>query len=384
MSSQPVDLGPWEEARAIVGLDDPLLLRAPAIRAMVEEAHALHEQRRAAHGRIVELESLLAAAQSQLDISTAAGLDVLQSIHGALRLQSAAMDAAISGLAHSLEAPTDRALAAGGDQDHTQSTAAELIDRFQLDEQFEGLLDMLTMQGLYNPRGGTVQVQDRGRNQTQSVPPFERVSELLLTDELCSYVGDADHLQLLLTPAADSRVVKGIGRIIGFNDYTIVGSSDRTAVSRFVEKLSTSAGKSVVDHLLERSPIPGMAVGLYAEYRIDSDDGIEGLGMSLTETEERLLANISDAEAHGVSGRAMSPPEYMMIQAMRQRSGEAFLDDADRNGESTETWFPGLKSGSGPGTLVSRRTANSVRFRLDELGRGSPSRGHRMVYAPAA
>ncbi len=351
---------------------------------MAEQAHALHEQRRAAHGRILELESLLGAARSQLEISTAAGLDLLQSIHDALKLQTVAMDAAISGLAQSLSPPSDIVSTSQSEKGRSTSTAELLVTKFQLDAQFEGLLDMLTMQGLFNPRGGTVQVQDRGRNQARSVPPFERVVELLLTDELCSYVGDADHLQLVLTPVADGRVVKGIGRIIGFNDYTVVGGSDRTAVSRFVDKLSTSCGKGVVDQLLERSPIPGMAVALYAEYRIDSSDGIEGLGMSLPDTEERLLANISDAQANGVVGRAMSPPEYMMIQAMRQRAGESFLDDADRAGESTETWFPGHRSGNAAGTLVSRRTANSVRFRLDELGRGAPNRGHRMVYAPAA
>ena len=187
----------------------------------------------------------------------------------------------------------------------------------------------------------------------------------------------------MLTPVADARVVKGIGKIIGFNDYTDVSAEDRSGITRFVDRVSTPAGQKVVDQLLDASPVPGLAVAVYAE-DFGDDDGIEGLGLSLAESTERVAASVVDAAAKGVAGRPMSPPEYMMLQALRHRSGDPLLDDSKGPDHGTETWFPGHRFNGSAGTLVSRRMAHSVRFRLDEVGKGAENRGHRMVYAPAA
>lgn len=381
MSSKRADLGPWAEASAAIGLDHPMLMRAPSIRKLAEEAHRLHELRRASHSRIGELEQLLGMAQEQLDISTLAGLDVLQSIQHELEEQSIVMDAAIKGLARSLEAhvPTR---ASGGDDVADAPSAETLIERHHLDQQFEGLLDLLTMQGLYNPRGRTVQIHGRGQGAAKEMPSFDDVAELVLTPHVCGYLAGADRLQLVLTPVADTRVIKGIGKIIGFNDYTVVGTEDRSGITGFVERVSTPTGQSVIDHLLDASPVPGLAVAVYAE-DVGTGDGIEGLGLSLEESAERVSASVVDAATRGVAGRPMSPPEYMMIQALRHRSGDPLLDDAKGGDHGTETWFPGHRFNGAAGTLVSRRMAHSVRFRLDEVGRGADNRGHRMVYAPA-
>lgn len=366
----------------MIGLDHPTLLRAPGIRKLAEEAHRLHELRRTAHGRIGELEQLLTMAREQLDVSTLAGLDVLQSIQHELESQSEAMDAAIRGLARSLGADQ---LEMGINDDGSVGAPAPdvLIERHQLEEQFDGLLDLLTMQGLYNPRGRTVQIQGRGQGAAKEMPTFDDIAELVLTPHLCSYLAGADRLQLVLTPLADSRVIKGIGKIIGFNDYTVVGADDRSGISKFVERVSTPAGQSVVDQLLDASPVPGLAVAIYAE-DFGEAEGIEGLGLTFEESSERVMASVTDAAGKGVAGRAMSPPEYMMIQALRQRSGDPLLDDSKGPDHGTETWFPGHRFNGSAGTLVSRRMAHTVRFRLDQVGRGADNRGHRMVYAPAA
>lgn len=375
------DLGTWAEASAAIGLDHPMLLRAPGIRKLAEEAHRLHELRRTAHGRIGELQQLMAMAQDQLHVSTCAGLDVLQSIQHELETQSEAMDLAIRSLSRSLESTASELSGADG-TGGAQSPVA-VIERHHLEAQFDGLLDLLTMQGLYNPRGRTVQIQGRGKGPAKEMPTFEDVAEAVLTPHVCSYLAGADRLQLVLMPVADARVVKGIGKIIGFNDYTDVSAEDRSGISRFVDRVSTSTGQKVVDHLLDASPVPGLAVALYAE-DFGDDDGIEGLGLTLAESSERVAASVVDAAAKGVAGRPMSPPEYMMVQAMRHRTGDPLLDDSQGGDHGTETWFPGHRFNGSTGTLVSRRMAHTVRFRLDEVGKGADNRGHRMVYAPAA
>ena len=98
MSSKRQDLGSWAEASAAIGLDHPMMLRAPGIRKLAEEAHRLHEIRRAAHNRIGELEQLLTLAQDQLDESTINGLDVLQKIQEGLVEQSEAMKWTLRGM----------------------------------------------------------------------------------------------------------------------------------------------------------------------------------------------------------------------------------------------------------------------------------------------
>ncbi|MEZ5244560.1 MAG: hypothetical protein R2707_05630 [Acidimicrobiales bacterium] len=380
MASKRADLGNWADASAAIGLDHPAVLRAPGLRKLAEEAHRLHELRRSAHSRIGELDQLRTMAQDQLDAATLAGLVVLQSIQRELETQSQAMDAAIKGLARSLE-PEVQEAGVGGEAP-TPSIDA-IVERHQLEEQFDGLLDLLTMQGLYNPRGRTVQIHGRGGGLAKEMPTFDEVAKRVLTPNVCGYLAGADRLQLVLTPLADTRVIKGIGKIIGFNDYTVIGSDDRSEISRFVEQVSTSSGQSVVDHLLDASPLPGLAVAVYAE-DFGEGDGIEGLGLSLEESTERVRASVVDAAAKGVAGRPMSPPEYMMLQALRHRSGTALLDDSKGSDQGTETWFPGHRFSRSAGTLVSRRMAHSLRFRLDEVGRGAENRGHRMVYAPAA
>ena len=380
MPSKRPDLGNWADASAAIGLTQPVLLRAPGLRKLADEAHRLHELRRTAHSRIGELEQLLALAQAQLDASTLAGLDVLQAIHRELEAQSVAMDAAIKGLARSLEPRVAEPVAGDGP---TAPSIDAVVERHRLEEQFDGLLDLLTMQGLYNPRGRTVQIQGRGGGPAKEMPTFDELARLVLTPNVCGYLAGADRLQLVVTPIADARVVKGIGKIVGFNDYTVVGTEDRSGITRFVERVSTASGQKVVDQLLDASPVPGLAVALYAE-DLGDGDGIEGLGLSLEESTERVSASVVDAAAKGVAGRPMSPPEYMMLQALRHRSGESLLDDANGNDAGTETWFPGHRFNGSAGTLVSRRMAHTLRFRLDEVGRGAENRGHRMVYAPAA
>lgn len=380
MPSKRPDLGNWADASAAIGLAQPVLLRAPGLRKLADEAHRLHELRRTAHSRIGELEQLLALAQAQLDASTLAGLDVLQAIHRELEAQSVAMDAAIKGLARSLEPRAAEPVAGDGP---TAPSIDAVVERHRLEEQFDGLLDLLTMQGLYNPRGRTVQIHSRGGGPAKEMPTFDEVARLVLTPNVCGYLAGADRLQLVLTPIADARVVKGIGKIVGFNDYTVVGTEDRSGITRFVERVSTASGQKVVDQLLDASPVPGLAVAIYAE-DLGDGDGIEGLGLSLEESTERVSASVVDAAAKGVAGRPMSPPEYMMLQALRHRAGESLLDDANGNDSGTETWFPGHRFNGSAGTLVSRRMAHTLRFRLDEVGRGAENRGHRMVYAPAA
>jgi hypothetical protein len=374
------DLGTWAEASAAIGLDHPMLMRAPGIRTLGEEAHRLHELRRTAHGRIGELQQLLTMAQDQLDVSTNAGLDVLQQIQHELVAQSETMDVAIKSLRRSLETLDP---GAEGDDEASALAPAAIVDRHHLEEQFDSLLDLLTMQGLYNPRGRTVQIQGRGKGQAKAMPTFEEVIKLVLTPSVCNYLGQADRVQLVLTPVADSRVVKGIGKIIGFNDYTDVSAEDRTGIAPFVERVSTTEGQKVVDQLLDASPVPGLAVAVYAE-DFGEEDGIEGLGLTLAEATERVSASVVDAASKGVVGRPMSPPEYMMAQALRHRTGDRLLDDSQGAEHGTETWFPGHRFNGGAGTLVSRRMAHTVRFRLDEVGKGADNRGHRMVYAPAA
>jgi len=382
MPFKRTDLGTWADASAAIGLDHPMLLRAPGIRKLAEEAHRLHELRRTAHSRIGELEQLLTMARDQLDASTLAGLDVLQLMHEELEVQSLAMDTAIKGLARSLET-RDPSVDGGAESGSDGPSPETIIERHQLHDQFDGLLDFLTMQGLYNPRGRTVQIKGRGQGPAKEMPTFEDVIKVVLTPHVCRYLDGADRLQLVLTPVADTRVIKGIGKIIGFNDYTVVEADDRSGISGFVDRVSTSTGQTVVDQLLDASPVPGLAVAVYAE-NFGEAEGIEGLGLSLEESTERVGASVVDAATKGVAGRPMSPPEYMMIQALRQRSGTALLDDGNGSDQGTETWFPGHRFNGSSGTLVSRRMAHSVRFRLDEVGRGAENRGHRMVYAPAA
>ena len=382
MASKRPDLGPWAEASAAIGLDHPMLLRAPGVRKLAEEAHRLHEMRRGSHSRIGELEQLMALAQDQLDVATLAGLDVLQSIQHELEQQSEVMDAAIKGLARSLETHA-RALDGIGGGEAAIPSPDSLVERHHLDTQFDGLLDLLTMQGLYNPRGRTVQIQGRGQGPASEMPSFDDVVKTVLTPGVCGYLAGADRLQLVLTPVADARVIKGIGKIIGFSDYTVVGAEDRSGIARFVERVSIPTGQTIVDQLLDASPMPGLAVAVYAE-NFGESEGIEGLGLSLEESTQRVSASVVDAASKGVAGRPMSPPEYMMVQALRQRSGDPLLDDSKGGDHGTETWFPGHRFNGSAGTLVSRRMAHSVRFRLDEVGRGAENRGHRMVYAPAA
>jgi hypothetical protein len=66
------------------------------------------------------------------------------------------------------------------------------------------------------------------------------------------------------------------------------------------------------------------------------------------------------------------------------RACRPLLDERKGPDQGTETWFPGHRFNGSAGTLVSRRMAPTVRFRLDEVGKGAENRGHRMVYAPAA
>jgi hypothetical protein len=381
MSSSRADLGPWAEAAHAFGLDHPALLRSPGARKIAEEAHRLHEVRRAAHSRISDLEKLLDAARGQYDLATVAGLDVLHELHDELERQSSAMQSAVSGLARSLEEHDPGPI---GDGDAPAPTSREnLIERHGIEAQFDALLDLFTMQGLYNPRSRTVQIQGRGQAPAKALPPFERIAELVLTESVCRYLARADSIHLVLTPLADVRVLKGIGKIIGFSDYTVVNAEDRGGAVKFVDRVTATDGQTVVDQLLDTTPIPGLAVALYAEDRVNQNEFIEGSGLPLDDSRDRVRAQAADAAAAGVVGRAMSPPEYMMLQALRQREGTPLLDESV-SGAGTETWFPGHHLAGANGTLVSRKMGHSVRFRLDEVGRGAENRGYRMTYAPAA
>lgn len=373
------DLGAWSEAAAELGLDHTALLRAPGTRRLAEEAHRVHELRRAAHGRLRELETLAMAARVQLDVATAEGLAVLSELHAELGRQTEVLRSALEGLERSFLATGDVGAAGPG---AGAATAEELVDRHALADQFEATLDLLTMQGLYNPRNRTVQVQGAGEGNAVPMPPFERVMEAVLTDEVCAYLATADSLQLLLTPVADPRVISRVGKDIGFSDYTAVTKEDRGGATEFVDRLATADGQPVVEKLLSITPVPGLAAALYPEYRA-APAQVEGTGLSLLETKDRLRGQQSEAANHGVRARPMSPPEYMMLQALRQRDGAGLLDDADSSGGGTETWFPDLRLTGTNGTVVTRRMGHSVRFRLDQVGRGAENRGYRMMYAPA-
>ncbi len=383
MSSTRGDLGPWTDAAHALGLDHPALLRSPGARKIAEEAHRLHEVRRAAHSRISDLEKLLDVARGQYDVATLAGLGVLHELHDELEQQSAAMQSAVSGLARSLDA-RDPETDSNGDAGAEPTSRESLIEQHGIEAQFEALMDLFTMQGLYNPRTRSVQVQGRGQGPARALPPFDRIAELVLTESVCRYLARADSIHLVLTPLADVRVMKGIGKIIGFSDYTVVNSNDRGGALKFVERVTAADGQTVVDQLLDTSPIPGLAVTLYAEDHVNQSEIIEGSGLALDDSRDRFRAQMADAASAGVIGRPMSPPEYMMLQALRQREGTPLLDESVMSGTGTETWFPGHHLAGANGTLVSRKMGHSVRFRLDEVGRGAENRGYRMTYAPAA
>ena len=78
--------------------------------------------------------------------------------------------------------------------------------------------------------------------------------------------------QILANLCVNARdAIKGVGKIVGFSDYTSVGAEDRSSVTQFVDRVSTPMGQKVVDQLLDASPVPGLAVAIYAEDFGDGD-----------------------------------------------------------------------------------------------------------------
>ena len=149
-------------------------------------------------------------------------------------------------------------------------------------------------------------------------------------------------------------------------------------------RVGESAG-ALADDLVRTSPFDGLRVSLYAQYTADgnSDREILGQGLPIELTGDDITMQSEDAAQAGVQARPLSPPEYLMLQAVRRRHGDQMLDDDAVNGRS-ETWFPQQTLSGAPGTLVARSVQRGLRFRAVELGKGAEGRGYRMAYAPLA
>ena len=373
----PASPGSWGAALQELGLDHPALMRLGTTRQLLEQGHRIYEQRRSLEVRLVEAQAQMAAIQREYDVITGKGLVILEDIQREVNAYTADLSGISDRLADRLapEIPdTPEAL-----------TDESFIQRHDLREQYDAILDMFSSFGLYDARSRTIRFQG-AKGRVHQVPGFETLIAGVLTDELRTYLSTAKRVDLLVTPAADPRVFAAIGKTVSFNNYAGAnGSSEGAeACADFVRRLRVGGGSGpLADELLRSGPFDGLRISLYAE-----DGGpnreLRAEGLPLEAICEDIAVTSTDAAERGVDARPLTPPEYLMLQAIRRRSGQLLLD-AEGDGRSrSETWFPEQELTGAPGTLVARSVATGLRFRSVELGKGVEGRGYRMAYAPLA
>ncbi len=371
----------WAEAVAELGLDHPAVMRLPAARGLMEEAHRVHEQRRALGGKVREVRKLLRDLMTQEEQATATGLELLGKIRAEIASHTADLADLNSRLTSSLAGPSSAEVTTG-DVD-----VDSFVARYGLRDQYETLLDMFSAFGAFDLRARSIRFHGTS-GRLHQLPTFDSIVGRILTDEIRTYLAEADRVRLLVTPAADQRVFHGVGKTVAFNNYAVAGvaAEGPEACVDFVQNVNHSpSGRAVADDLLNGTSFDGVRVALYAES--DHQDGpfdLRGRGMGLDAICEDIEFNAAEASEGGVEVRPLSPPEYLMLQAMRRRFGLDLLDSKDRQKGGSETWFPGHQIKGAAGTLVARSVGAGLRFRADETGRGSESRGYRVALAPVA
>ncbi len=371
----PATPGSWGAALQELGLDHPALMRLASTRRLLEQGHRVYEQRRSLDVRLVEARAQVAALEAEYATVTGEGLLVLEDIQN----EVAAYTADLTGISNRLAdrfAPEPEV----SDQPLTDESFAQ---RHELREQYDAVLDMFSSFGLYDARSRTIRFQG-AKGRVHQVPSFESLMANVLTDELRQYLSTARRVGLLLTPAADSRVFAAVGKTVAFNNYAGANGSAEgaEACADFVRRLRAGNGAGPLsDDLLRVSPFEGLRVTLYAE-DAGPDGELRANGLPLDATVEDIAMASTDAAERGVDARPLSPPEYLLLQAMRRRNGRTLLDAEADNPARSETWFPEHELSGTPGTLVARSVGTGLRFRSVELGRGVEGRGYRMAYAP--
>ncbi|MEM9464043.1 MAG: hypothetical protein AAGA90_01650 [Actinomycetota bacterium] len=374
----PASPGSWGAALQELGLDHPALMRLGSTRQLLEQGHRVYEQRRSLEVRLVEAQAQMAALQREYDAITGKGLVILEDIQREVN----AYTEDLSGISDRL---ADR-LTPDIPDTAEMLTDESFIQRHELREQYDSILDMFSSFGLYDARSRTIRFQG-AKGRVHQVPGFESLIANVLTDELRTYLATARRVGLLLTPAADPRVFAAIGKTVAFNNYAgSNGSAEGAdACADFVRRLRVGGGGSgpLADDLLRTGPFDGLRISLYAE---DSGPNreVRAEGLPLEATCEDIAVTASDAAERGVEARPLSPPEYLMLQAIRRRAGQPLLDAETDGAVRRETWFPEQELTGAPGTLVARSVPTGLRFRSVELGKGVEGRGYRMAYAPLA
>ena len=378
MPAIPATPGSWGAALQELGLDHPALMRLGSTRRLLEQGHRIYEQRRSLDVRLIEARAQVAALEKEHTSATAEGLLVLEAIQSEVANYTADLTGISNKLADRFAPIPEVALG------ETLSDES-FVQRHHLREQYDAILDMFSSFGLYDARSRTVRFQGpNGR--VEQVPTFETLVATVLTDEIRDYLATARGVGLLLTPAADARVFSAIGKTIGFNNYagSNGASEGAEACADFVRRLRSESGNvPLTDDLLRSTPFEGLRVTLFAEDG-GADDELRANGLPLDATVDDISMVASDAAARGVEARPLSPPEYLLLQTIRRRAGQAYLDAEITSSNRSETWFPQHELAGASGTLVARSVGTGIRFRAVELGRGVDGRGYRMAYAPLA
>jgi len=371
--------GSWGTALAELGLDHPALMRLGSTRDLLERAHRVHEQRRALQVRLVETRAALDKLELEFDTVTGEGLTLLD----AVREEVASYTSDLSGISERLR---DRLDTVDVGEVETLSDDS-FASHHGLADQYEEILDMFSSFGMFDARSRTVRFQG-AKGRVHHVPTFETLMSTMLTEELRNYLAGARELSLILTPAADQRVFAAVGKTVAFSNYAGIGGgsgSDAEACSDFVRRLRVADSSNVLtDDLVRSSPFDGLKVSFYAHYASDSaGQELFAQGQPLDATADDITIQRDDAAEVGVDARPLTPPEYLMLQAVRRRHGQPLLDTGNGHAKS-ETWFPEQTLYGAQGTLVARSVQRSLRFRSVELGKGVEGRGYRMSYAPLA
>ncbi len=376
-----IEAVPWAQAVVGLGLDHPALMRLSSTRNLMEDAHKVHEQRRSLRGRIESLQTQLSDLLKEEDAATAVGLELLEHI----RVELEGYTADLVDLSGKLRTSLTVSETAGAEP--TRDGADTFVARHSLREQYDNLLDMFSAFGAFDLRARAIRFHGRS-GRMHELPSFESIVTEILTDDVRAYLQNAERVRLLITPAADQRVFTGVGKTLAFNNYAVsgVGSEGPEACADFVSRVrGADSGDTVVDELLKRTQFDGLRVSLYSESGGGrSQAELRGQGLGIDTICEDITANTTDAADHGVDARPLTPPEYLLLQAIRRRFGHELLDTESGSAGRIETWFPSHQVTGAPGTLVARSVGTGLRFRADELGRGAEGRGYRMAYAPVA
>ena len=369
--------GSWGAALADLGLDHPALMRFASTRALLEEGHRVHEQRRSLEGRLIEATTLVESLQREFEDITGRGIDILAEVQAEVTAQTADLNGIVDRLQEKL-APAVPV------SDEPLSDES-FVERHQLKEQYDELLDMFASFGLFDARSRSVRFQgERGR--VQQVPGFDALMSSLLTEQVRTYLATARRVSLILAPVSDPRVFAAVGKTVAFGNFTGTGggAEGAEACADFVQRLRMRKGDdSSAESLLRATPFDGLRVSLFAEEDVPGTE-VRAAGFPLEATLEDVAVATTDAADRGVAARPLSPPEYLVLQAMRGREGRPMLDTETRGSSRSETWFPDHQLSGAQGTPVARLIRSGLRFRTVELARGVEGRGYRMSYAPLA